>query len=95
MAGGARPGAGRKKGVPNKATADVKAMARLYVPDALKELARLSLEAESEQARVSAIKEIMDRAYGKATTMIGGDVENPLQVITHIQLVAGDGDSAD
>jgi hypothetical protein len=64
--GGARPGAGRKKGVPNKATADVRALAGQYAPSALKELARLATQAESEAARVSAIKEVLDRAYGKS-----------------------------
>lgn len=64
--GGARPGAGRPKGSPNKATADVRALAGKYAPDAISELARLSIEAESEAARVSAIKEILDRAFGKS-----------------------------
>lgn len=71
--GGARPNAGRPKGQPNKATADIKALARQYVPEAVVELARLAREADSEQARVSAIKEILDRAYGKATQHIAGD----------------------
>lgn len=63
--GGARPGAGRKKGVPNKATADVKALAGQYSEAAMTELARLATKAESENARVSAIKELLDRAYGR------------------------------
>lgn len=70
MAGkGAAPGerrGGRVKGVPNKLTADVKALAGKYTDEAMKELGRLAVEAESETARVSAIKEILDRAYGKA-----------------------------
>jgi hypothetical protein len=57
---------GRKKGTPNKATREVKDLAQQYAPDALKELARLAREAENESARVSAIKELLDRAYGKA-----------------------------
>lgn len=68
--GGARPGAGRKKGIPNKATADVRALAGQYGPDAIKELARLAVEAESEPARVSAIKEILDRAYGRSVQAV-------------------------
>lgn len=31
----------------------------------MKELARLAVEAESEPARVTAIKELLDRAYGR------------------------------
>lgn len=84
--GGARPGAGRKKGVPNKATADVKALARDHAPAAVTELARLMLGAESEAARVAAIKEILDRAYGKATTMVGGDPDNPIRTILRVEL---------
>jgi hypothetical protein len=64
--GGARPGAGRKKGAPNKATADVKALAGKYADAAMKELGRLATKAESEQARVAAIKELLDRAFGKS-----------------------------
>src|ERR1700730_11221459 len=72
MAGrGSRPGerrGGRQTGTPNKATADVKALAQSYAAAAVKELARLALNAQSEQARVAAIKEILDRAYGKPHT---------------------------
>ena len=76
--GGSKPGerrGGRRKGALNKQTADVKALARKYAPDALQELGRLSQEAASEQARVSACREILDRAYGKATQPISGEGE--------------------
>ncbi len=73
--GGKRVGAGRKPGVPNKATAHIKALAQSHAPSALAELARLAIEAESEQARISAIKEILDRAYGKAPQPHDGDGE--------------------
>ncbi len=79
---GRKPGTpktgGRKKGTPNKATADVKALAQQYAPAALKELARLSSEAESEQARVSACREILDRAYGKAPQAVTGEGGGPV-----------------
>jgi hypothetical protein len=52
--------------VPNKATGDVKELARKFVPEVIAELARLALHAASETARVTASKEILDRAYGKA-----------------------------
>lgn len=64
--GGARPGAGRRKGTPNKATADIRALAQVHAEDAMVELARLATEAESEAARVAAIKELFDRGFGKA-----------------------------
>jgi hypothetical protein len=75
---GSKPGerrGGRHKGVPNKATIEIRELARKYGPDALKELSRLSTHAESEQARVSAIKEILDRAYGKSPQPLDGDGE--------------------
>jgi D-serine deaminase-like pyridoxal phosphate-dependent protein len=53
-------------------------MAKQYAPAALVELARLAKKAESEQARVGAIKEILDRAYGKSTQPVSGDPDNPL-----------------
>ena len=50
----------------NKATADIRELAQNYAPEALVELARLAKEASSKSARVGAIKEILDRAYGKS-----------------------------
>lgn len=69
MATGRKTG-GRKAGVPNKATREIKALAQSYGAGAIRELARLSTKAESETARVSAIKELLDRAYGKAPQAI-------------------------
>jgi hypothetical protein len=63
-------GKGRPKGALNKATAEVRGLAREYGPDALKELHRLSNEAESEAARVSACNAILDRAYGKSSASV-------------------------
>lgn len=63
--GGWRPGAGRKKGVPNKLTAGIKALASQYGPDALETLVRIMNEGESEQARIAAAKELLDRGFGR------------------------------
>ena len=57
---------GRLKGSLNKATAEVRGLALKYGPDAVEELARLSIEAESEAARITACNAVIDRAYGKA-----------------------------
>jgi hypothetical protein len=57
---------GRPPGSPNKSTATVKALAQKHGPQAIAELARLASAAASEQARVAAIKELLDRAYGKS-----------------------------
>lgn len=56
---------GRKLGVPNKATAELKVLAGVYTVDALKELARIMNKSESDQARVSAANSLLDRAHGK------------------------------
>lgn len=65
MAKGAKTG-GRVKGTPNKATADIKALAQKYGPDAIIELATLMKTSDSHQARIAAAKELLDRGYGKA-----------------------------
>ncbi len=64
--GGKRSGSGRQKGVPNKATSDIKAAAQKHGPAMIAELVRIATNAESEAARVAACKEVLDRAYGKA-----------------------------
>lgn len=94
--GGKREGAGRKKGIPNKATAELKDLARQYTSEALEALVKILRESESDQAKVSAAREVLDRGYGKATTMIGGDPTAPLSVVTRIELVGvmPDGNSA-
>lgn len=61
---------GRKAGTPNKATRELKDLARSYLPECIKELARLAKRADSETARVAAIKEVFDRAVGKAPQAI-------------------------
>lgn len=78
--GGKRLGAGRKKGVPNKVTKDVKALAQNYAPSAFEALRKIATSGISEAARVAAIKEILDRAYGKSPQAIVGDPDNPVHV---------------
>jgi hypothetical protein len=58
---------GRKKGVLNKSTQDIKALASEYGPAVITELARLATDAVNEQTRVSACKELLDRIYGRPT----------------------------
>lgn len=78
--GGARSGAGRPKGVRNRATKQAKAtladLAKAYAPEALETLAQVMRTGESESARVTAANSILDRGYGKpvqATTEIPHD----------------------
>lgn len=88
--GGKRSGAGRKKGVPNKATAEIKDICRQHAPRIIGELVRLATEADTAAARIAASKEVLDRAYGKPAQTIAGDAENPLQLRTRIELVVVD-----
>jgi len=92
---GSKPGerrGGRQKGTPNKATASLKEMARQYTAEALEALVGVLRDSETDAAKVSAAKEILDRGYGKATTVIAGDDEGgPIKAITEIRLVSGCG----
>jgi hypothetical protein len=64
-----------QEGHPNKITREIKEIAHQYGPGALKELARIATQGESEAARVAACREILDRAYGKAMQPIQGTVD--------------------
>lgn len=65
--GDGTPGPGRPPGAHNKITADVRALAGKYGPKALKTLDEIMSSKKSPAAaRVSAAKEILDRAYGKS-----------------------------
>lgn len=77
MAKGKKTG-GRVAGTPNKATADIKEAARVHGPEAIDLLWLLARTSETDGTRVAAIKEILDRGYGKATQIIGGDENAPI-----------------
>lgn len=70
MARSSTSGQGRPKGAKNKATGELQDLARTYTEAAVKELARLSLHAESETARVAAINSLLDRGYGKPSQQV-------------------------
>jgi hypothetical protein len=73
--GGKRPGAGRKPGSPNKVSLELRELAQAYAPAALAELARLAKSAKSETARVAAIRELLDRGYGKSRQTVASEFE--------------------
>lgn len=75
---------GRKKGTPNKSSAEVKALARAHGPAAIEKLARLAGlmnggegAAQSEQAQVGACGMLLDRAYGKPAQVVEGSDDGP------------------
>ena len=54
---------------------ELRELARAHAPEAIKELARLAVKAKSESARISAIRELLDRGFGKPTQFLAGDSE--------------------
>ena len=54
---------------------ELRELARVHAPEAIKELARLAVKARSESARISAIRELLDRGFGKPTQFLAGDSE--------------------
>ncbi len=90
MSGGRQPGTaktgGRKAGVPNKATAEIKALAQEYGPAIIARLATLSgltdkPGSESEQTQLGCMKELLDRGYGKSPQAITGADGGALHLI--------------
>lgn len=86
---GSAPGerrGGRVKGTPNKATASLKDLARQYTEDALKALVEV-MQTETGSARVAAANAILDRGYGKPTTVLAGDGDGgPIKTISEVLL---------
>ena len=87
--GGKRPGAGRPKGVQNKATRPLKEAAREYTEAALNTLVSVMAGGDgvTATAQVQAAREILDRGYGKASQVIAGDEDGGPIKITRIELV--------
>ena len=80
MAKGKKTG-GRQKGTPNKATADLKALASKHGPAAIEAILVLAKTAENETTRLAAWRELLDRGYGKPAQYneIGGGA--PIRLI--------------
>jgi hypothetical protein len=73
-----RPFAKGKSGNPGgrpRVIAELRDLARAQAPEAINELGRLALKARSETARIAAIRELLDRGYGKATQILAGEEE--------------------
>ena len=58
-----------------KVIAELRELARAHAPDAINELARLAVKAKSETARIAAIRELLDRGYGKAAQVLAEENE--------------------
>ncbi|MFP5339892.1 MAG: hypothetical protein ACLGIW_15615 [Gammaproteobacteria bacterium] len=86
-AGGKRAGAGRPAGSRNKVTADIKELAQSFGEEAIKSLVEIVRDGEAPHAaRVSAVKELLDRGYGKAKQALehsGGMTYNVVTGVPH------------
>lgn len=66
----------------------VSSLARVHTESAVRTLVGIYASDESPPAaRVAAANSILDRGWGKPAQTISGDPENPLSVITRIELV--------
>lgn len=90
MAIGKKTG-GRQKGTLNKATLDIKAAAQKFGAEAVELLVAIASDKDCPPAsRVAAIKEILDRGYGKAKQPIVGDDDSPpiqVRAITEVKII--------
>lgn len=85
--GGRRPGAGRPAGAKTKSGKELREAARQYTVQALEVLRDIALSGESEAARVSAANALLDRGYGKPSTVLAGDEDGgPMQLVTEVVL---------
>lgn len=91
MALGRKTG-GRQKGTPNKATAEIRSLAQAYGPAIVERLAIMAgvavdtlgqpvKGADSDAAQIAAMKELLDRAYGKVAQPLSGDDNAPAMQI--------------
>jgi hypothetical protein len=84
MAIGRKTG-GRAAGTPNKATADLKTTAREYGPRVIEKLWGICEKGESDQAKINAARELLDRGYGKPAQAVTGADEGPVTIIHKVQ----------
>jgi hypothetical protein len=80
-----QPGRSGNPGGRPRVISEVRELARQHAPEAIRELARLATKAKSETARVVAIRELLDRGYGKPAQFVGGD-ENAGPVNNHLRI---------
>ena len=74
---------GRQKGMPNKATAEVKAAFQKHGKALVEALLTLT-KSTDERVRLGAINACLDRGWGKPTQAIAGDPEQPHKLVVEI-----------
>jgi hypothetical protein len=74
---------GRESGNPGgrpRDLAGVRELLRFHAPGAIEELARLAIKARNEATRIAAIRELLDRGYGKPGSGSGSDSQATLEI---------------
>ena len=74
MAVGRKTG-GRHAGTPNKATAEIKEVARQYGTEAVEKLAELMRSNDNPQVQRAAAEALLDRGYGKPSQAVEANVD--------------------
>ena len=88
---GSKPGerrGGRAKGQPNNVSKTLRELAREYTAEALEALVDV-LRTETGAARVSAANAILDRGYGKPSTVLAGDEDGGPAKLIHEIIIRG------
>ena len=75
----AKPGSPRNNAPPKQARRDMMVQAQQHADAVVQELARLCVQANSEPVRVAAIKELLDRAFGRLAPCSSADEDHPLE----------------
>lgn len=65
--GGARKGAGRKKGGKNMKTEEMQLIAKRHARAAIKRIRDIMENGEDDKVRLAAAREMLDRGFGKPT----------------------------
>lgn len=88
--GGSKKGerrGGRQPGTPNKATAELRGYAGGYSKEAIEGLVMIARNSPSDQARVAAWREVLDRAAGKPAQAITDVDGSPVSIPASISFV--------
>jgi hypothetical protein len=80
--GGFRKGQSGNPGGRPRVIGDLRDLARKHTAEAVEELARLALKAKSETARVAAIRELLDRGYGRPESKVDATVRERPTVVS-------------
>jgi hypothetical protein len=70
-----RGGGGGRRGI-----AELRALVRQHTKAAVDQLVELMQRSDSDRVKRESAEALLDRAWGKPTTMVGGDGDNPIRI---------------